>query len=263
MATQQRFVEMTSAMVARAAGRMVAVLPIAAVEQHGPHLPVGTDLMIAEGLLAIAAGKLPDDVPLSVLPPIPFGKSDEHGGFAGTLSLSAETLIALLTDIGGSLAASGVGRLVILSGHGGNSECMGIAARRLRERYGMAVVATNFMRFGLPGGTVGDDEGRFGIHGGMVETSLMLHLAPDLVDMEKAADFVSADQTMADNHDFLGFSGPGGLSWMISDLNPTGAVGNAAAASAEAGRRIADWQAARLARLIEELAAFVPANPSR
>ncbi|MCB1476425.1 MAG: creatininase family protein [Rhodobiaceae bacterium] len=254
---------MTSEAVGAAASQAVAVLPIAAVEQHGPHLPVGTDLTITEGLVSMLAEKVPDDVPVVFLPPVPFGKSDEHGGFAGTVSLSAETMIAVLTDIGGSLAASGIARLVIVSGHGGNSECMGIAARRLRERYGMAVVATNFMRFGLPDGIVPEDEARFGIHGGMIETSLMLHLAPDQVDMTKAADFASAAQTLAQSNAFLGFSGPGALSWMTSDLNETGAVGNAAAATAEVGQRIADWQSGRLARLIVELAAFVPADPLR
>lgn len=263
MAKRMRFVEMTSATVGASASKLVAVLPIAAVEQHGPHLPVGTDLTITEGLLSIVAEKVPADVSLALLPSLPYGKSDEHGGFAGTLSLSAETLISLLTDIGSSLAASGVSRLLIVSGHGGNSECMSIAARRLRERYGMAVVATNFMRFGLPEGVVEDDEARFGIHGGMIETSLMLHLAPEQVDMSRAADFASTAQTLSNSNAFLGFSGPGALSWMTSDLNESGAVGNAAAASAEAGRRIAEWQCGRLARLIVELAAFVPADPSR
>lgn len=256
MTRRPRFAEMTSPGVAAAAERLVAILPIAAVEQHGPHLPLGTDLVIAERLAAMAADAVPGDLKIGLLPCLAFGKSDEHAGFAGTISLAAETLIAVLTDIGASLAESGVRRLVIVSGHGGNSECMAIAARRLRQRFAMAVVATNFMRFGLPEGVAGEAEARFGIHGGAVETSLMLHLAPEQVDMARAADFPSRAETLSRDNRFLGFSGPGAIAWMAGDLNESGVVGNAGAASAEAGRRIAEWQSGRLATLIEELARF-------
>src|SRR5690606_13045111 len=133
MTKRSRFVEMTSGDIAASAGRLVAILPIAAVEQHGPHLPVGTDLIIADKLSAMAADAVSGDVATALMPALAYGKSDEHEGFAGTVSLSAETLIAALTDIGASLARSGIRRLVILSGHGGNSECMSIAARRLRQ----------------------------------------------------------------------------------------------------------------------------------
>lgn len=257
MPRKRRLEDFTSAALKRAAPAMVAVLPVAAVEQHGPHLPLGTDLHITNGLLDMALEALDERVECAALPAIAYGKSDEHQGFAGTLTLSAEVLTRTLCEIGASLARSGVRRLVILSGHGGNSECMGIAGRALRREHSMAVVATNFMRLGVPRG-IAEDELRFGIHGGLVETSLMLHLRPELVDMASAGDFASRAADLAERNEILGFSGPGALSWMTGDLNDCGAVGDAASATAALGKRIARHQSQRLATLIAELAAFDP-----
>lgn len=253
-ANQRRLAGLKSSDVAGAA--RVAVLPLGAIEQHGPHLPLGTDLIIAEALSARAVDQASPDSGAVLLPAIPFGKSDEHDDFAGTVSLRAQTMVAILEDIGASIARSDIRRLLIISGHGGNSEVMGIAARNLRRQSRMAVVATNFMRFGLPDRAVAEDEVRYGIHGGLIETSLMLHLAPEKVDMAKAKDFASAAQAMANKGGLLGFSGAGAMSWLAQDLNPDGVVGNAAAATAEIGQTIADHQSAHLAKLIDELAVF-------
>jgi creatinine amidohydrolase len=183
---RRRWAELTSADFAEPeAGSWVAVLPVAATEQHGPHLPTGVDTMIGDGLLDAAIAAMPDALPAIVLPTLAVGKSDEHRNFPGTLSLSAETLLRTLVEIGESVARAGLAKLVIMSSHGGNSEVMGLAARELRLRRNMLVVATSWARLGQPDGLFRDDERRHGIHAGDIETSLMLHLAPGLVHMEE------------------------------------------------------------------------------
>ena len=193
---------------------------------------------------------------MTILPTLPYGKSDEHRAFPGTLSLSAATLTALLVEIGASLARAGISRLLILSSHGGNSEAMSVAGRTLRLDHSMLVVATNWMRLGQPEGLFGAGELKHGIHAGEVETSLMLRLCPDLVRGGKLADFPSAGEEMAQRYEILGGTGGTGMSWAIEDLNPAGAVGAAASASAEKGHASADHSAARLIVLLREMAAF-------
>ena len=234
----------------------VAVLPIAAVEQHGPHLPFGTDLLIGEGLLAMAEASWAGACDVLCLPALPVGKSDEHAAFAGTLSLDAGTLIDTLVEIGHGIAASGVRRLVIMSSHGGNSEAMSIAGRRLRLDADMFVVATSWARMGLPQGLIGEGEQRHGIHAGQIETSLMLHLHPDLVAMDAAADFVSAAAGMDGEFCILRGGGGTGFSWATQDLNASGAIGNAAAARAELGAAIAEHQASRFIDLVCDVSRF-------
>ncbi len=170
----------------------IAVLPIAATEQHGPHLPTGTDTAIGDGLMRAAVAAMPAGLPAVILPTFPVGKSDEHIAFPGTLTLSAATLTDVIIEIGLSVARAGLRKLVIVSSHGGNSEVMGIAGRELRLSAGMLVVATSWARMGQPDGLFDAAEKRHGIHGGDVETSLMLHLAPGSVRVEQAADFTSA-----------------------------------------------------------------------
>lgn len=234
--------------------RTVAVLPVAATEQHGPHLPLCVDTTIVDGLVAATLARLPADSRALFLPTLAIGKSNEHGRFPGTLSLSAHTLIDAWMEIGAGVCAAGVRKLVIFNAHGGQSALMDVVNHDLRERHGLMVFAVNWYRLGLPAGIVDPDELRFGIHGGEIETSMMLALAPQLVDMQRAADFDSRLRQLATAQPILGDGLSARLGWQAQDLNPSGAVGNAAAATAEKGCVIIDFVAARFAQLLGEVA---------
>ncbi len=238
------------------AGRAIALLPVAAIEQHGPHLPVSVDATIADGLLAEIRPLMPPDSSVLVLPLQAVGKSNEHAGFPGTLTLSAETLIRLWTEIGESVARAGIRKLVIFNSHGGQPQIADIVARDLRVRLGMFVVMANWYKLGEPEGLFPPDELKWGIHGGSVETSLMLHFRPDLVRRDQLRDFRSAAQDMAASNQALGAHGNVGFGWMIQDLNPAGACGNALDADAERGARIAAFVARRMVTLLDEVGRF-------
>ena len=231
----------------------VAVLPVAAIEQHGPHLPVSVDRVINEGVVARTLALLPDALPVLVLPTQAVGLSVEHVRFPGTLTASAETLVALWTEIGESVARAGVRKLVLLNSHGGQPQVVDIVCRRLRARAGMFAVACTWSRLGYPEGMVGATEARHGIHGGFVETSLMLHLAPSRVDMAKARNFRSRWIEREDRFSALTPEGAVGFGWETQDLHPAGALGDAGTATAEAGARLLDHAAARLATLLREV----------
>ncbi|MFO7854589.1 MAG: creatininase family protein [Paracoccaceae bacterium] len=234
--------------------RTVAVLPTAAVEQHGPHLPVGVDSMIGLGMLETAFAMLPEDLDLRVLPLQAVGKSNEHLHAPGTLTLSAETALRVWTEIGLSVARAGVRKIVIVNSHGGNLDLVSILARELRVRAGMLAVRCQWMSFGLPDGVGDAREREFGIHGGEIETALMLHFRPDLVRMAAARDFVSSAEAMAgDGMRWLRPTGGAAYGWIAKDLNRDGTVGDAAAASAETGRRVAEHQARGFVELLEEV----------
>ncbi len=231
----------------------VAVLPVAAIEQHGPHLPVSVDRTINEGVLARTLALLPDALPVLVLPTQAVGLSVEHVRFPGTLTTSAETLIALWTEIGESVARAGVRKLVLLNSHGGQPQVADIVCRRLRTSSSMFAVACLWSRLGKPDGMVNPVEARHGIHGGFVETSLMLRLAPERVDMAKAEDFRSRWIARENEFSVLVPEGAVGFGWETQDLHPAGALGDASAATAEAGAKLLDHAAARLAALLEEV----------
>ncbi len=243
-----------------ALAQMIAVLPVAATEQHGPHLPLKVDSALVDGVIASSLPHLGADVPALFLPTQAVGLSPEHARFAGTLTLKAETTIRLWTDIGESVAASGIKKLVLLNSHGGQVGVMDIVARDLRARLGMLVYSVNW--FGLPlTGPQGEDvnalfsahEHRFGIHAGDIETSMMLALAPELVHMEKAQNFASTSEERAQKFAILGNGKSAKLGWQMQDYNPQGAVGNAAHATAEKGRSVLDAAGRALARLLAEL----------
>lgn len=234
----------------------VAILPVAAVEQHGPHLPLSVDAAINAGLLEAALQKLAPGVTALALPMQSVGLSVEHVRFPGTLTLSAETLIAMLTEIGQSVGRAGVHRLVLLNSHGGQPGVCDIVCRRLRAN-GLFAVNCIASGLGLPPDLVlTEAESRHGIHGGLVETSLMLHLQPDQVRTRHAVHFQSAWLTRAGAETILTPEGAVGFGWETQDLHPAGALGDASAATATLGKAILAFQAERLARLIEEVAAF-------
>lgn len=240
--------------------RLIAVLPVAATEQHGPHLPLKVDSALVDGVISAALPHLAGDVPALFLPTQAVGLSPEHARFAGTLTLKAETTIRLWTDIGESVAASGVKKLVLLNAHGGQVGVMDIVARDLRARLGMLVYSVNW--FGLPlVGPQGEDvnalfsahEHRFGIHAGEIETSMMLALAPERVNMALAQNFASTSHDRAQKFAILGNGKSAKLGWQMQDYNPHGAVGNAAQASADKGHAVLDAAGRALARLLAEL----------
>jgi len=218
---------------------VIAVLPTAAIEQHGPHLPVGTDTWIARGMLDLFRDRCPADLDVRVLPVQAVGKSNEHLFAAGTLTLSAETALRAWVEIGLSVARAGVRKIVIVNSHGGNLDLISILSRELRVRAGMLAVKCQWSGFGAPAGLYGAREAAFGLHGGDMETSLMLAFRPGVVDMGQARDFASSAEGAA-----ISPVGPVSYGWIASDLNPAGVVGNAAAARAEKGHATAAHQVA-------------------
>ena len=240
--------------------RVIAVLPVAATEQHGPHLPLSVDTDLVDGVVQACLPHLPADLPALFLPTQNVGLSPEHARFAGTLTLKAETVIRLWTDIGESVAASGVKKLVLLNAHGGQVSVMDIVARDLRARLGMLVYSVSWFNLPLRDAQGQDvnalfsaEEHRFGVHGGEVETSMMRALRPDWVRMDQAQDFRSTAQDRAGRFPVLGNGKSAKLGWQMQDYNPHGAAGNAAAATAEKGRALLDASGRALAQLLTEI----------
>ena len=233
----------------------IALLPVAAIEQHGPHLPLSTDAVIAGEIARALLDRVIGATTLLVLPLVEIGLSPEHASFAGTLTARAETLIALWTEIGASVAKAGIRKLVMLNSHGGQKPLVDIVATRLRAEHGLFVVRASTFSMGAPAGLFDPRELAHGIHGGDLETSLMLHLRPDLVRTERIADFVGLPERFAAEHEILGVEKPVGFGWLSEDLHPDGAVGRASLASAEKGARCFEHLVGRFVRLVEEVAA--------
>ena len=233
----------------------VAVLPVGAVEQHGPHLPLGVDAKLIEGVVQEALPQLPAGVPVLFLPPQNIGFSVEHSNYAGTLSLSPATLIALWTELGACVARAGIKKLLLLNGHGGQVSMMDIVARELRIQHGLLVYSASW--FGLVDDAANQQfcahEHRFGVHGGEVETSMLLHLAPQTVHMGRAMNFASTSEDRAGKYRWIGNGRSAKLGWAMEDYNPAGAAGNAAAATAERGAAMLKSSAQGLVELLQEI----------
>jgi len=238
----------------------IAVLPVAATEQHGPHLPVSVDTVLVDGVVAAALPHLPDHLSVLFLPTQAVGLSPEHERFAGTLTLKAETVIRLWTEIGESVARVGIKKLVLFNSHGGQVSVMDIVARDLRARLDLLVYSVNW--FNLPLGNAeglfSAEEHRFGIHAGEIETALMLALIPGQVDMTQARNFASSSQERAGKFEILGNGKSAKLGWQMQDYYAQGAVGNAAAASADKGRAVLEAAGRALAQLLAEVEQLPP-----
>ncbi|MEO3384717.1 creatininase family protein [Mesorhizobium sp. CAU 1741] len=234
----------------------IAVLPLGATEQHGPHLPFETDTIIAEAVAKRAAALLPPGLDVEFLPVEPVGYSIEHLDVRGTRTLAFDEAVARWIDIGEAALAQGMRRFVMLNAHGGNAPLMTIVATELRVRHGMLAVATSWTRFGYPAHLVSPKEKALGIHGGFIETSVMLALRPDLVDMAKSRDFPSAQERFETEFTHLRAYGPHAFGWKMSDLSPDGVTGDAAAASAEAGEEILGHATKGFVALLDDVARF-------
>ncbi|MEX0338952.1 MAG: creatininase family protein [Arenibacterium sp.] len=233
----------------------IAILPLAAIEQHGPHLPVGTDTIIAEGMLAQLRQDCPEDLNIRILPVQAVGKSNEHLFARGTVTLSAETALAVWLDIGLSVARAGYRKIVLVNSHGGNTDLMSILARELRVRAGMLAVKCSWGSFGYPDGLFSEFELRDGLHGGDVETSLVLAFAPAGVDMAKATRF-GMRQTV------IPPVGPVSYGWVASDLNDDGVLGDAHLATAEKGRATAEHAVAGFISTLRDMVHMeLPSGP--
>jgi creatinine amidohydrolase len=234
----------------------IAVLPVAAVEQHGPHLPVGVDTYIAEAYLARVRALLPPDSPALILPVQAVGASDEHKAFPGTLTLSPEIALRAFTEIGESVHRAGIRKLVIVNSHGGNLTIIDLAARQLRVRLDMLAVHCSWGRFGYPEGLFGEAERTHGIHGGDIETSIMLAAYPELVRRDKIADFRPATYAMEREYKWLRADFPAGFGWMTQDLHASGAVGDASLATAEKGEAALAHGARAFLELLKDVEKF-------
>ena len=243
--------------------RTIAVLPVAATEQHGPHLPLSVDTVLADGIVAASLPHLPADLSVLFLPTQAVGLSPEHARFPGTLTLKAETVLRLWTDIGESVAAAGVRKLLLFNSHGGQVSVLDLVARDLRARLNLLVYSCSWFKLPLHDAQGQDlnalfsaEEHRFGIHGGEIETSMMLALAPARVQMAQAKNFVSTAQARAQQFPILGNGRSAKLGWQTQDYHSAGAVGNAAAATAAKGEALVQAAGRALAQLLAELDAL-------
>ena len=249
------------------AARTVAVLPLGATEQHGPHLPLDVDTAIVEALLARAAAHLPADAPLLVLPTLAVGLSPEHAAFPGTLTLAPETALALLRDVAASVARAGVRKLVIVNGHGGHVGLLDVATRAMRVRHALLVWSVPWWQLPLvepDGHDLAADlpahEQRFGVHAGLLETAVMLALTPQRVRRAALQRFPSTSEQRAREHALLGNGRSAKFAWAMEDLNPLGAAGDAAAADPAWGERVLAAAARSLAQLLLEAVQMPPAT---
>lgn len=232
----------------------VIVQPLGAIEQHGPHLPLITDLAIAS---AVAEAAVPRAVEAGVdawlLPPLAYTKSNEHAWHAGTIWMSARTMLSVLEDIGRCIAATRARKLVFLNGHGGNSALVAMANRELRLQFGLETFLAHPSQPADQGGASPPSELGMGVHGGTDETSMMLHLHPELVDMSKAVRDIP--EHLATNR-HVRFGGSVAFGWLSNDFGDHGHIGDPTQASADLGRTLVDGAITTFVEVLQEVSAF-------
>jgi creatinine amidohydrolase len=238
------------------AARWIAVLPLAATEQHGPHLPVETDVLIGEAYLARVRELLPAALPATFLALQKIGISTEHIDFPGTLTLSTEAALREWTALGENVARAGLKKLVIVTSHGGNSAAMSLVAQDLRAHHGLLAVTTSWSRLCAAEKLFPAEEVRHGIHGGAVETSIMLARHRERVRPDAIADFRPASVAMERDFRWLSTQRPAPFAWQAQDLHPSGAAGNATLATAEKGERLIDQGARGFIELLDDVDRF-------
>ena len=234
----------------------IALLPLGAHEQHGPHLPFETDALIVAGLVERLKIALPPSLSVDFLPVEAIGYSVEHMDVGGTKTLAFDEAIHRWIRIGEHQSQRGLSKLVILNAHGGNAPLMTIVATELRVRFNMLAVATSWTRFGLPDGIISSDEKTLDIHGGFIETSVMLALHPDRVDMAQARYFASNQRHYADTYRHLRAYGPHAFGWKMTDLNKQGVAGDASRATAEVGEKIIAHSLQGIIELLDDVDRF-------
>jgi len=235
---------------------IVAVLPVGAVEQHGPHLPVKVDTAISNGIINDAVSRMADDFPVLVLPTLSIGKSDEHIDYPGTLTISANTLAQLWFEVAESAYRAGVRKIVFVNAHGGQPQIMEVVCRRLRVELGMMAVGCAWYAVTEMADLFSAHEIKHGIHAGEIETSIMLHLHGDLVDMAHAKNWESLSVGLEKKGGVLTPEGAVGFGWQAQDLHPSGACGNAAAADTQRGEILVQRASGSILKLLGEVAAF-------
>ncbi len=256
----RRFADLTGPQVTeRFTATTILVQPLGAIEQHGPHLPLSTDSVVATAVAEAAVAEVGDELDVWLLPTLEYTKSNEHAWSPGTVWLSATTLLAVLDDLGRCVATTPAKRLVFLNGHGGNSALLNVANRELRLAHGLM---TFLAHPGVPpdqGGTSPPEELGMGVHGGTDETSIMLHLAPHLVDMSKAERRVP--EAIAANT-YVRFGGRVSFGWLSNDFFPDGYIGDPTAADAALGKRLFEGSVQSFCESLREIAAFNYGRPA-
>jgi creatinine amidohydrolase len=228
---------------------LIVVLPVAATEQHGPHLPVSVDHVIIDGIVAHAVANMPANLPIAILPTMPIGKSNEHAAYPGTLTLSVDTLMRVWSEIGDNLASQGVTKFVLFNSHGGQVSVMDIVVRDLRVKHQMLAIASSWFAWPLPEGVNGDHD----IHAGELETAMMRYLTPEHVEMSRAQNFHSATRDWNEQYKYLGLSPAGKIGWQTQDLNAAGACGNAQIATVALGEKLVKHAANQFIEMLAEV----------
>ncbi len=231
----------------------IIIQPVGAIEQHGPHLPFNTDLVVAEAVSSTLVERHGDEHDLWLLPPLAYTKSNEHAWSAGSIWLGPETMLAVLNDLGRSIAKLPTRRLVFLNGHGGNSSLLNVACRELRLHHNLLTFLAHPRVPRDQGGPSNEDELGMGIHGGHGETSMMLHLRPDLVDLPSAGRRIP-ESLIGNEH--VAFGGPISFGWVSNDWDEEGYIGDPTGATAEIGKEMFDGAVAGLGEAMAEVAAY-------